>query len=510
VLTAGTELQLKAKIWRVISELTADSAGFGTVYVVEDDEGNQAVAKLVDKDPGAERELLIGTANQAAQYRNVMPVLDDGEHDDQWVLVMPRAEKSLKQYLEARGGAVEVGEAVAVLTDIATALAKIKGVLVHRDLKPANVLLLNGVWSLSDFGLARYAESSTATDTWKHNATWQYASPEQWRGQHATEAADVYSFGVVGYELLEGHRPFNGPDLREQHLNEQPPPLTVGPTRLQDLIEECLFKAPEARPTPAAILGRLEKLTDGAPAGAGIEILAQANRSTVQQRAEADALRSADQEQQERLARLRETAVQSFQRVGDKMIEAIQTHATAADLLTDPRDRRKSQSFNSLASGKTFVALLSGAQIGLDTPQPSPSKPGSLPFTVVAESVIKVTRPSPLHGWVGRGHSLWFCDAEEQGRFAWYELAFTQSGFAAGARPSIDPFEMDGIDAREALEAGITRVQLAWDFDELDRSDLSEFVNRWLGWFGLAAQGQLQRPAMLPEKSMRANRWWRR
>jgi hypothetical protein len=53
---------------------------------------------------------------------------------------------------------------------------------------------------------------------------------------------------------------------------------------------------------------------------------------------------------------------------------------------------------------------------------------------------------------------------------------------------------MDGIEAREALAPGITRVQLAWDFEELDRSDLSEFVNRWLGWFGLAAQGQLQRP----------------
>jgi hypothetical protein len=152
---------------------------------------------------------------------------------------------------------------------------------------------------------------------------------------------------------------------------------------------------------------------------------------------------------------------------------------------------------------------LNGAQIGLDRPETSPSSPGSLPFSVVSESVIRVTRSSPLHGWVGRGHSLWYCDAEEQGRFAWYELAFTQSGFAAGALPPMDPFYLDGIDAREALSPGITRTQLAWDFEELDRSDLSGFVNRWLGWFGQAAQGQLQRPGLIPEKSIRVDRWWR-
>ena len=245
MLTPGTELHLKAKTWRVIEELPgADPAGFGKPYVVEDEAGAQAVAKLVDKAPGADRELLVGAALKAAEYRNVIPVLDDGEHADQWVLVMPRAEKSLKAHLESQGGALEVNEAVAVLTDIATALADLKDVLVHRDLKPANVLLLNGTWSISDFGLARYAEASTATDTWKYNATREYASPEQWRAQHATGAADVYSFGVLGYELLQGGRPFKGPDFREQHLNEQPPEMTAGPAQLRDLIDEWHVQGP--------------------------------------------------------------------------------------------------------------------------------------------------------------------------------------------------------------------------------------------------------------------------
>jgi serine/threonine protein kinase len=49
---------------------------------------------------------------------------------------------------------------------------------------------------LVDFGIARYAEASTAPDTRKHSLTPLYASPEQWALEHATPAADVYALGA--------------------------------------------------------------------------------------------------------------------------------------------------------------------------------------------------------------------------------------------------------------------------------------------------------------------------
>ncbi|MGV0717177.1 serine/threonine-protein kinase [Mycolicibacterium sp. XJ662] len=511
VLSVGTELVLRIRKWRVVSELsTADNAGFGRPYVVEDEEGNEAVAKLVDKDPGADRELLIGAANQAARYRNVLPVLDDGEHNDQWVLVMPRAETSLKKYLEGRGGVLDVGEAISVLIDVATALNDLKGVLVHRDLKPANVLRFNGAWMIADFGLARYAEASTATDTWKHNATWLYASPEQWRGQHATEAADVYSFGVMAYELLAGSRPFSGPDLREQHLNQKAPALTVGPLRLQDLIADCLLKAPEGRPTPAMILSRLTTVVDEVPTGAGLDILAQANRKSIQAKAEVDAQKSAELEEEERRATLIAAAVQQFQRVGDTLLEALRTHATAATLTTDPNKRRIPRASDSAANGRVFVANLDGARLGLDKPRASTDRHGQLPFSVVAESVIRVTRADPLRDWIGRSHSLWYCDVDEQGVFGWYEVAFSSMNFGGGGLRELEPFDLTAGQAREPLSMVLGMMQVAWDFRALDLSDLSEFVDRWLGWFGQAATGQLQRPMMMPERPLTGSRWWRR
>ncbi len=74
-----------------------DRGGFVGVYIASSPETDvPAVAKLVPKAPGAERELLFVDLGGA---RNVVPVLDAGEVEDDYVLVMERAEKSLRQHL---------------------------------------------------------------------------------------------------------------------------------------------------------------------------------------------------------------------------------------------------------------------------------------------------------------------------------------------------------------------------------------------------------------------------
>jgi eukaryotic-like serine/threonine-protein kinase len=37
--------------------------------------------------------------------------------------------------------------------------------------------------------------------------------------------------------------------------------------------------------------------------------------------------------------------------------------------------------------------------------------------------------PADDSGYEGRGHSLWYCDAREAGRYQWFETAFTLSPF---------------------------------------------------------------------------------
>jgi len=163
------------------------------------DFAGDAVAKFVPKVPEAQRELLFVDLGEA---RNVVPIVDSGEHGDEYVLVMPRAEKALRDHIE--GGGLTEAEAVAALSDIAGALDDLDGRVVHRDLKPENVLLLNGRWCLADFGISRYAEATTAPDTRKYAMTAPYAAPEQWQFERATAATDIYALGVIGYEMLVG------------------------------------------------------------------------------------------------------------------------------------------------------------------------------------------------------------------------------------------------------------------------------------------------------------------
>jgi serine/threonine-protein kinase len=140
---------------------------------------------LVPKAPGAQRELLFVDLGGA---RNVVPIIDSGETDDNWVLIMPRAEKSLRQLLSEAAGPLTVSDAVAILSDVATALADLDGRVVHRDLKPENVLLLDRKWCLADFGISRYADATTAPDTRKYALSPPYAAPERWRDERRAAA----------------------------------------------------------------------------------------------------------------------------------------------------------------------------------------------------------------------------------------------------------------------------------------------------------------------------------
>jgi serine/threonine protein kinase/tetratricopeptide (TPR) repeat protein len=100
-----------------------------------------------------------------------------------------------------------------------------QNLVVHRDIKPDNILVTAaGVPKLVDFGIARVLSPDTssfrtidATGGPQRLLTYQYASPEQVRGDAVTTATDVYSLGVVLYELLAGQAPYN---LRGLPLDE--------------------------------------------------------------------------------------------------------------------------------------------------------------------------------------------------------------------------------------------------------------------------------------------------
>ncbi|WP_069173040.1 serine/threonine-protein kinase [Streptomyces griseus] len=145
--------------------------------------------------------------------------------------------------------------------------------VVHRDLKPANVLLdeRNGELHpmLTDFGIARLADSPGLTRTHEFVGTPAYVAPESAEGRPQTSAVDVYGAGILLYELVTGRPPFAGATALEvlhQHLSEEPRRPGSVPEPLWTVIERCLRKDPGQRPSAVNLARALRTV------GAGIGV----------------------------------------------------------------------------------------------------------------------------------------------------------------------------------------------------------------------------------------------
>lgn len=473
------------RAWQLGNQLA--SGGFGQVFAAKADDGTPAVVKLVPKARGASRELLF---EELSGLPNIIPILDSGEWEDYYVLVMPRAEKSLRQHLEQVGGKLAVDQAVTVLIDVAEALASLEAEVVHRDLKPENVLLYNGHWCLADFGIARYAEATTEPDTRKFAMTPPYAAPEQWRGERATSATDVYAFGVMAFELLQGELPFPGPDFRQQHLNEPPPTLSGCPPRLASLVNECLFKAAAARPTAANVLARLQG--SGRPASPAAQKLQEVQKAVVERQGVEAAGMSAQKSKEELRRELLQAAKQSFDSITEALRERVLEAAPATQVS---------------ASNARLVLQLGDGALVIDPVQAAPLdclaafdyEPA---FDVIAYTAIAARKPRDRYGYEGRAHSLWFCDAHDERAYRWYELAFMVNPMIA-QRFTLDPFALPPTDeyAARALTPVMDVRQVAWQPIPFDQGEEEQFIERWLEWFAAAANGSLSHPSTMPENS---------
>ena len=489
-------MKLEQHAWEVGDELGA--GGYGSVREARRDGVECAVAKFVSIEPGAQRELLIGTSTDLP---HVVPVLDSGEHEGMYVLIMPRAEYSLRQYITDNDLYLE--DKIAILSDVAHGLNEIgqKG-LVHRDLKPENVLYTDGVWKLCDFGIARYRDASTDPATRKSSFTMQYAAPEQWRSERATPSTDIYAFGVMAYELLEGHLPFLAntvEELREMHMHAVPPDLSIEVPRLQVMVEQCLYKAAEARPTADWVLQQLAHAAD-APASPGIQQLQQVSQQYSVQRSQVLAEDEQRRTLLERRKELFQDACRSFENLRATVQNTIIDNAPFAK--TEERREQTNLGDQITISSVTLVA----ARLEFAGPRIVEPERWSGPFEVIACASIELEQTSTHNDYPGRSHSLWYCDALQEGRFDWFELAFMDSPLFGG-RQRMEPYAEQPERISIAFERVIGTAQLAWPLEQLDRADPQEFVDRWIGWFAEASDSKLFRPSTMPEKPVEYN--WR-
>lgn len=199
-----------------------------------------------------EREVSI--AQRLRGHPHVMPVLD---HDPAfgW-FVMPMAEGTLAE----RRSEVQSDETLReFVVAVGAALAAAhEHDWVHRDIKPENILLLDGRWTVADWGIARRPRGETSAEGRLTNAsigTGGWAAPELTSDPHdgACPASDIYSLGQVIGWILTG-------DLPQTNT-----PLLPGPGPWRGVVRRATYKDPAARPqTIADFLTLVERETGSA------------------------------------------------------------------------------------------------------------------------------------------------------------------------------------------------------------------------------------------------------
>jgi WD40 repeat protein/serine/threonine protein kinase len=157
---------------------------------------------------------------------------------------------------------------------VAQALAYAHGQgILHRDIKPSNLLLdtQGHVW-VTDFGLAKTADSADLTHPGDIVGTVRYLAPERFEAK-ADARSDVYALGLTLYELLTLRSAFGETDrnkLVAEVLQAEPPrPRQLNPEVPRDL-ETVVLKALERDPerryaTAQALADDLQRVVEDRP-----------------------------------------------------------------------------------------------------------------------------------------------------------------------------------------------------------------------------------------------------
>ncbi|MET8884020.1 serine/threonine-protein kinase [Streptomyces rubiginosohelvolus] len=250
-------------------EARLGSGGMGTVFLARTSSGRSIAIKLIHQQFAGDDEFRIRFRQEVAAARRVSgaftaAVVDAAPEADQpWMATTYIEGPTLAQRITDEGplGGAELRR---LAVGLAEALRDIHRVgVVHRDLKPSNVVLSTEGPRVIDFGISRAVDQQTLTMTGRVIGTPPFMSPEQLQAPRGVgPRSDVFSLGTLLVYAATGHGPFDAdsPYITAYQVVHEEPSLGAVPDALRAVVEPCLDKDPERRPSVDELLVLLRDL----------------------------------------------------------------------------------------------------------------------------------------------------------------------------------------------------------------------------------------------------------
>ncbi|MBW8800041.1 MAG: PQQ-binding-like beta-propeller repeat protein [Streptomyces sp.] len=267
---AGAEAELPEYAGHYRLESCLGSGGMGVVHLARSTSGLKLAVKVVHAQYAKDREFRGRFRQEVAAARKVSgaftaPVVDaDPEAERPWMATLFIPGPALSEHVK-RNGPMAPAQLRRLMAGLAEALRDIHRVgVVHRDLKPSNVLLAEDGPKVIDFGISRPKDSELRTETGKLIGTPPFMAPEQFRRpREVGPAADIFALGSVLVHAATGRGPFDSdsPYIVAYQVVHDEPDLTGVPEELALVVQRCLAKEPEDRPTPDELMRELRSLS---------------------------------------------------------------------------------------------------------------------------------------------------------------------------------------------------------------------------------------------------------
>ncbi|WP_327700562.1 PQQ-binding-like beta-propeller repeat protein [Streptomyces decoyicus] len=250
-------------------EARLGSGGMGTVFLARTSSGRPVAIKLIHPQFAADDEFRIRFRQEVAAARQVSgaftaAVVDAAPEAEQpWMATTYIQGHTLARRIATKGP-LSGAELRKLAIGLAEALRDIHRVgVVHRDLKPSNVVLSPEGPRVIDFGISRAVDQQTLTITGRVIGTPPFMSPEQLQApRDVGPRSDVFSLGTLLAYSATGCGPFDAesPYIAAYQVVHEEPSLEDVPAALRTVVESCLAKEPNGRPSADELLVLLRDL----------------------------------------------------------------------------------------------------------------------------------------------------------------------------------------------------------------------------------------------------------